>query len=470
MAESPDPSGSPGPKREQWGTKIGFVFAAAGSAVGLGNIWKFPYETGNHGGAAYVLIYLVFVILLGLPIMMSELLIGRRTRKDPVGAFKTMFEGKSWTWVGYLGVLSGFFILSFYSVVGGWTLGYIIKSIQGVVSSIKDVSVAKATFDNFAASPLEALGYHFLFISFCVLIVIWGIKNGIERWSKFLMPLLFVLLFVLIVKGFTMEGGMKGVKFLLYPDFSLIRPGSIKSALGHSFFTLSLGMGAMITYGSYLSKKDNILSSGTYIVGLDTLIAILAGLAIFPAVFAMNMPPSGGPGLIFHVIPAVFGNMEYGMVFSIIFFTLLFIAALTSGMSLLEVVAAYIIDEKGWKRPKAVIIFGIIIFILGIPSALSFGPIEEVKIFFGQNFFGFMEKLTAIYMLPIGGFFIAIALAWSFGTKNAVQELNEDPKVGFIKKAWMFILKYISPTVLLIFFTFTILEMIFPEFFKEFFK
>jgi neurotransmitter:Na+ symporter, NSS family len=439
-------------KREHWGSRVGFILAAAGSAVGLGNIWKFPYVTGEYGGAAFILVYIFCVLILGFPIMIAELVIGRHTGKDPVGAFRIMGEKSGWRFVGYIGVLSGFFILSFYSIVGGWTLAYIVKSLGGIISSIKEVNQAEIIFKNFAQDYSQVVVYHFLFLAVSMMIVIRGVKNGIEKWSKMLMPLLFVLLIVLIVKGITMDGGMKGVEFLIYPDFSKITIKAVISALGHSFFTLSLGMGAMITYGSYLSKGDNLLGSGGYIVLLDTVIAILAGLAIFPAVFAMGIAPSKGPGLIFHVIPAVFGQMPYGIIFSVIFFTLLFIAALTSAISLLEVVVAYIIDERGWERKKAVLVFGLIIFLLGIPSALSFGPMADVKIFFNNNFFDFMDKLTTNFMLPIGGFFIAIFLGWKYGFEKTSHELDVDSNNELLKKTWAVTLKYISPLVLFIYF------------------
>jgi len=437
--------------REHWGTKIGFVLAAAGSAVGLGNIWKFPYVTGQYGGAAFIIIYIVCVLILGFPIMIAELVIGRHTEKDPVGAFKKMMGGTIWGYVGYIGVFCGFVILSYYSVVGGWTLGYIIKSFQGLVTASPDVEAAGKLFGKFIGNPVETIIYHFIFISITALIVIRGIKKGIERWSKVLMPLLLILLFVLIIKGLSMEGAMKGVAFLFNPDFSKITVEAVIAALGHSFFTLSLGMGAMITYGSYLNKTDDVLKSGAYIVTLDTVIALLAGMAMFPALFAMGMTPVQGPGLIFNIVPAVFGKMQYGLPFSIVFFTLILIAALTSAISILEVVVAYIIDEKGWARKKAVLVFGFIIFLVGVPSALSFGVMGDVKIFFGQTFFDFMDKLATNYLLPIGGFLITLCLGWKYGIKNAYPELDDDTKNKAVKKAWAFTLKYITPVILFVF-------------------
>ena len=444
--------------REQWSSKLGFILAAAGSAIGLGNIWKFPYITGENGGAAFVFIYMICILLLGLPIVIAELVIGRHTQKDPVGAFKSMLGGTGWVLVGYMGVLSGFFILSFYSVVGGWTLGYIVKSISGVVAATKDTGMAAMEFSAFTGDPFVMIAYHFIFIVVCIAIVIRGIKNGIERFSKLLMPVLFLLLIAIIIRGLSMDGSLAGVSFLMKPDFSKITISSVITALGHSFFTLSLGMGALITYGSYLSKNESLLSSALWIVILDTVIAILAGFAIFPAVFATGMDPSGGPGLIFQVLPVVFGNMAYGSFFSFLFFVLLFIAALTSAISLLEVTTAYIVDEKGWSRKKGVLTFGTIIFLLGIPSALSFGPMSNVTIFLGNTFFDFMDKLTSNYMLPIGGFLIAVSLGWKYGLHNTMHELDPDTKLISIKEVWAFFIKFVSPVLVMVVFGYKLYE------------
>ena len=455
-------------QRENWGSKIGFILAAAGSAVGLGNIWKFPYVTGENGGAAFVMVYLVCILILGLPIMIAELVIGRHTKKDPVGAFKTMYGKSAWVLVGYMGVLTGFFILSFYSVVGGWTLGYIVKSISGSLGSLTDVARTGEAFNKFAADPVSMLIYHLIFMTACAFIVIRGIKNGIEKWSKVLMPLLLIILIILIIKGISMEGGLKGVAFLLEPDFSKLTWTSVLTALGHSFFTLSLGMGTIITYGSYLSDNDKILNSGVYIVALDTIIAIFAGLAIFPAVFAMDMSPSGGPGLIFNIIPAVFAKMAYGKIFSTLFFILLFIAAITSAISILEVVVAYVIDEKGWSRKKAVITMSLIIVVLGIPSALSFGVMKDFTVMEGITVFDFMDKLTSNYMLPIGGFLIAVSLGWKYGLEKTMHELDPDTKNSTLKELWAFMIKFVSPLVLFVFFVLFVKDDVI-SFFRELF-
>jgi NSS family neurotransmitter:Na+ symporter len=438
------------PKREIWGSKIGFILAAAGSAIGLGNIWKFPYLAGENGGGAFVLVYLLCIIVLGLPIMIAEIVIGRHTEKDPVGAFKIIAEGsRKWELVGYLGVASGFFILSYYSAVGGWTIGYIVKSISGSISQIKDTGTAVTLFDNFVQNPYASIFYHFLFMGSTMFIVIGGINKGIEKWNKILLPMLFIILVILIIKSNTLEGSSKGLLFYLKPDFSKITMKTVIEALGQCFFSLSLGMGAMITYGSYLSREDKILNSSVQIALLDTMAAFMAGLAIFPAVYAMGMTPNAGPGLTFNVLPVVFARMNFGSVFATLFFVLLFIAALTSSISLLEVVVAYVTDEKGWSRRKAVLIFGTIIFLLGVPSALSFGLLKDFKIFLGVTFFDFMDKLTSIYMLPIGGLFIAVCLGWKYGLHKTIHELDADTRLIFLKEIWAVTIKFISPLILL---------------------
>ncbi len=435
-------------KREHWGSRIGFILAAAGSAVGLGNMWKFPYLAGANGGAAFVLVYLCCIIILGLPIMIAEIVIGRHTGKDPVGAFKAIGTGP-WKMVGYLGVAAGFLIMTYYSVVGGWTIGYIVKSCTGAISSITGTADSEQLFSSFISSPGEMIIYHFIFIGLTVFIVILGVSKGIERFSMILMPLLFILLLVLIIRGLTLPGASEGILFYLKPDFSKITPKVIIEALGQCFFSLSLGMGAMITYGSYLNKQDRILNSSIKIVGLDTLAAFLAGLAIFPAVFAVGMTPQMGPGLTFNILPVVFSRMPYGSFFAILFFILLFIAALTSAMSLVQVVVAYLTDEKGLSRPRAVVTTGALIFLLGIPAALSFGVMKDVTIFFGKTYFDFMDILTSIYMLPIGGLLIALCLGYKYGIHNTMHELDADTNSFFLKEIWAFTIKYISPLILL---------------------
>ncbi len=430
--------------RGSWGSRAGFVIAAAGSAIGLGNIWKFPYIVGQNGGGAFVIVYLICIALIGLPIMLAEFTIGRKTHKNPVGAYKDICPQGLWFLVGGMGVLAGFLILSFYSVVAGWTIAYIVKSIFATVTHFESASDAGKYFGEFAANPLETLFYHTIFMVLCMSIVIKGVRSGIERWCTILMPTLLFILVLLVIRSLTLDGAWEGVVFYLKPDFSKLTAHGVLVALGHAFFSLSLGMGAMITYGSYLSEKENLASSALIVGVLDTVIALLAGLMIFPAVFAMGLEPSAGPGLVFHVLPAVFSKMPFGSIVSVAFFALLAIAALTSGISLLEVVVAYFIDEIRWSRKKAVLIVGGVVFVLGIPSALSFGAFGEYKLF-GMNFFDIVDQIASNYLLHLGGLLICVFVGYVWGSKPALEEVHIGEHKFPFAGGWVFLIKYISP-------------------------
>ncbi|UCE17662.1 MAG: sodium-dependent transporter [Gemmatimonadota bacterium] len=437
-------------QREQWGTKIGFILAAAGSAIGLGNVWKFPYITGENGGAAFVLVYLFCIVIIGWPIMLAELTIGRKAQRNPVGAFKILKPNSLWFLVGSLGILAGFFILSYYSVVAGWMMAYAYKAVTGVFQNFPAPASAGEHFGQFSASPLWSIVIHALFMILCILIVSKGIKGGIERWSKILMPVLFIILILLVIRGVTLPGGSRGLSFLFKPDFSSITPTAVLIALGHAFFTLSLGMGAMITYGSYMSESENLPFNGLMVVFLDTFIALLAGVAIFTSVFAMNLDPTAGPGLVFHVLPAVFQQMPGGILFGTLFFLLMTIAALTSGISLLEVVSAYFIDEQGWKRQRAVLSTGAIIFLIGIPSALSFGLMRNWTFFFKMNVFDFVDFLAVNYMLPIGGLMIAFFAGWIWGSHRVIEEMRVGNPNFLAGPYWSFLVRFITPLGILV--------------------
>ena len=372
---------SPDDNRGQWGSKLGFIMAAAGSAVGLGNIWKFPYIVGQNGGGAFVLVYILCTIAVGLPIMLAEFTIGRKTNLNPVGAFQALRPKTHWVKIGYMGVLAGFLILSFYGVVGGWTLAYFFKALTHTVSNFASSKEAGQFFGSFIANTWEVLFYHALFMGICVGIVLRGVHGGIERACKILMPTLVIILIILMFRALTLPGAIDGVEFYLKPDFSKIGPQTILIALGQAFFSLSLGMGCMLTYGSYLPEQEDLASATVYVVVFDTMIALLVGMVIFPAVFAMGLEPAEGPSLVFSVLPAVFMDMPFGNLVSVIFFALLAIAAITSGISLLEVVVAYFIDQRKWKRNKAVLITSATIFAFGVPSGLSFGVLSEAKLF-----------------------------------------------------------------------------------------
>lgn len=447
-------------QREQWGSKLGFILAAAGSAIGLGNIWKFPYVAGENGGAAFVLIYLICTALIGLPVLIGEILIGRTTSKDPVGAFKVLGKSKIWASVGGMGVAAGFIILSFYAVVAGWSLGYIFEAISGAFHDFPEPSQAAAHFEDLTGNVYWIVGFFAIFMVMTMFVVVAGVQKGIERGSKIMMPILFVLMIILVVRGLTLEGSEAGVAFLLHPDWSLITGKSILEALGQAFFTLSMGMGAMLTYGSYMTKKDNVVTSAVNIVILDTSIALLAGLAIFTSVFATGLDPTAGPGLIFHTLPVVFTKMPGGYVFSIVFFILLTIAALTSAISLLEVITAYFVDEKKWKRKNAVIVFGGITFLLGIPSALSFNLLSDFHLF-GLNFFDFADYITANIMLPLGGMFMAIFIAYRWGLDKAIANLREGAESlidnnPVLVGIWKTSIKFIAPVMIFLVFLYSI--------------
>lgn len=443
-------------KREKWGSKIGFVLAAAGSAIGLGNIWKFPYIAGENGGASFVLVYLICIAVIGLPVLIAEILIGRATQRNPVGAFYKLSNSKIWAALGGLGVVAGFMILSFYAIIAGWSLGYVVEAIVGNFYIWPEPAAAADHFHNLVSNPVWIIGYFALFMILTISIVFAGVQKGIERASKIMMPILFVLLIVLMVRGLTLQGAEAGVNFLWNPDWNKITTGTILLALGHAFFTLSLGMGAMLTYGSYMSEDDNIPKAALQIVTLDTVMALIAGMAIFTAVFAVGLDPAAGPGLIFHTLPGVFTKMPGGYFFSILFFILLSIAALTSSISLLEVVVSYFVDEKKWKRHNAAIVLGIVIALIGLPSVLSFNILADFKIF-NLNFFDLVDFIASNVLLPFGGLLISVFVAWIWGFNKVLPNLKSGAENLFnnypwIITVWKIFLKYLSPVLIFLVF------------------
>ena len=434
-------------KREQWGSKLGFILAASGSAVGLGNIWKYPHMAGQNGGAAFTIVYLVCILVVGLPILLGELVIGRNTQLSPVGAFNILADKSNWKWVGFLGVASAFVILSFYGVVGGWTLRYTVYSLSGGFESLSgNADASGEVFNSFISNSINPIFWQLLFMSVCIGIIIKGVKSGIEEGSNIMMTIIIVILGILVVRGLTLDGGSEGLIFLFKPKFSDLTPSSIVLALGHAFFTLSLGMGTMLTYGSYLDKKQNLFSSAIWVILLDTAIAMLAGTAIFTIVFAMGADPSAGAGLIFVVLPTIFPQIGGGLVWGTLFFFILFMAALTSAISILEVITAYFIDEKGWSRERATLSFGGVITIVGIFCSLSLGNFNITSIF-DISFFDFMDELSSKYMLPIGGALTAIFILYKWGVEAFLDEI----KIGMerIKIDWELV-KTISNTLFIV--------------------
>ena len=442
--------------REKWGSKVGFVLAAAGSAIGLGNIWKFPYIAGENGGASFVLVYLICIAVIGLPVLIAEILIGRTTQRNPVGAFYKLSKSKFWASLGGMGVVAGFLILSFYAIIAGWSIGYIIESINGNFFLWPDPTASAEHFNSLVSNVYWTMGYFAFFMILTIVIVFAGVQRGIERASKIMMPVLFILLVVLMIRGLTLPGAGKGVEFLWNPDWSKITASTILLALGHAFFTLSLGMGAMLTYGSYMSEEDNVPSAAFQIVILDTLIALIAGMAIFTSVFSVGLDPAAGPGLIFHTLPGVFTKMPGGYFFSILFFIALAIAALTSSISLLEVVVSYFVDELKWKRHKAAIVLGIIIFLIGVPSALSFNLLSDFRIF-GYDIFDAVDRLASNILLPLGGLLISIFVAWVWGFDKVIPNLKKGAEKLFenypwVLSFWKIFIRYLSPVLIFLVF------------------
>jgi NSS family neurotransmitter:Na+ symporter len=430
--------------RAQWASRLGFILAAAGSAVGLGNIWKFPYITGNNGGGAFVLVYLVCIAIVGLPIMMAELMIGRHTQRDAIGAF-VQLEGKRSFWLsaGWVSVIAAFIICSYYSVVAGWTLDYVYRALIGSFSG-EPAEAIESMFGTLIADGPRQLIWQAVFLLLCLGIVIGGVQKGIERWSKILMPILFLLLGLLFINGMLSKGAWEGFSFMFRPDFSKLTAGSVLEALGHSFFTLSLGMAAMITYGSYLNKTEDLLAASLRVVILDTLIALMAGLAIFSVVFSVGMEPAAGPGLVFKTIPVVFSQIPGGALLAIVFFLLLAFAALTSNISLLEAQVAYFIDERGWSRKKATVFLAGLAFVVGIPTALSYNTLADWKVIGDRNFFDSADLIASNYLLPIAGLLIALYVGWFWSGSKEKEELVAGGS-GWVYPTWHFLIRYVSP-------------------------
>ncbi len=431
-------------QRENWTSKLGFILAASGSAIGLGNIWRFPYITGTNGGAVFLIIYLALIFLIGYPIIIAEMTIGRKTQKNPIGAFKSLAPDSPWWLVGSLGVLSGFVILSFYSVVAGWGMSYIFKSF----TTTPETNFT-TLFTNHIGSLGEPIFWHAVFMGLTILIISAGVVKGIQKVVKILMPLLLFIILLLIVRSVSLPGAMEGLTFYLKPDFSKITLQTFTDAISQSFFTLSLGMGAMITYGSYLSRKENINDSAAYVIIFDTLFAILAGLAIFPAVFALGFSPDAGPGLTFITLPAVFAEMPSGQLFGALFFILITIAALTSSISLLEVVVSYMVDEKDWPRKKAAYIVGGIIFLTGIPTILGYSVLSEIR-FLGMDILDTYDWFSNSIFLPIGGLLTSIYVAYIWKAKNALKEANISEGKIKLGNWFVVLLKYIAPAAIII--------------------
>ena len=426
-----------------WSSRWTFILAATGSAVGLGNIWKFPYMAGDNGGGAFVLVYLACICIIGLPIMLGEIMIGRRGRSSPANSMRSLAveanTSSAWTLLGATGALAGLLILSFYSVAAGWAMSYIFNGFQNITAES-----SSSSFNNLLSSPSSLIFWHTLFISITVFIVARGILQGLEKWINTLMPILFLIILLLCIYAMQTGAFLEGLRYLFMPDFSKINPQVMLEALGQAFFTLSLGMGAIMAYGAYMPANQNIGRTAVSVAALDTGVALLAGIAIFPIVFANGLAPSEGPGLVFVTLPIAFSAMPLGILFGTLFFVLLSIAALSSSISLIEPGVAWLIESLKIKRTTATIILGFTAWFLGLFSALSFNLISEFTIF-GRNFFDATDFLTSQIMLPLGGIFIAIFVGWIMKKEHVLEGLGF--KEDFIFKAWYFSVRYIAPTL-----------------------
>ena len=449
--------------RSGFKSRFGFIAAAAGSAVGLGNIWGFPYQTGENGGAAFLIIYLVCIVLIGYPIMVGEIAIGRSTLKNPYGAYKQL-GGKAWALVGFFGVLCGVMILSFYNVIAGWAFGYFLNISFNDLLSETDYG---AFFGEYVKNVGPNLLYSALFMVLTAFIVVRGIQNGIEAAAKVMMPLLFALLLGLIIYSLTLNNASDGVSFYLKPDFSKVNLTTIYSAMGQAFFSLSLGMGALITYGSYISKKENIISAAGIVTAADTSVAFLAGLLIFPLVFSQGITPAQGPGLLFVALPGVFNGMAgIGVVVGAIFFFLISLAALTSTISLLEVPVSFLVDEMQWSRTTSVIVIAALVYLVGMPTLLSQGAVaglSEFVVYEGSNK-AFMDLIIDVFNeigLPLGGCLMSIFIAYKWRTTNLSEEIssgNPNYKGSFMEGFLNVMISYICPVLLAIIVMITILQ------------
>lgn len=441
-------------KRVQWKSKIGFMWAAIGSAVGLGSIWRFPYVVGENGGAAFVLLFCLFLFFISLPVLIAEIVIGRKTQLSPKGAFLHLGKSRGWGGIGFLTIITGFIISSFYSVVCGWTLGYLIDALSGGVTHFTSIVQAKGYYMTQIQDPIWALGTHLGFIFFAIMILYVGVQEGIEAGNKVLMPLLFLLLIILGIKGLSMVGAEKGLEFLFAPDWKSLTPSVIVMALGQAFFGLSIGQGTMITYGSYLSKKESIPGIVLPICFAVILVSLLAGVAIFTVVFSVGGDVGSGPDLIFQTLPMVFSQITGGYYLALIFFLLIFLAGLTSQISAMEPAISYLMDEMKLSRHRAVSWVGMGSFALGIPSALAFGVWKEFKLF-GVNFFEAISYVIINLLVPLGGLASVVLIGWKWGIAPALEHLRQGTgeiyqRFSPIETYLKYAIKYFSPIIILI--------------------
>lgn len=439
-------------KREKFTTNLGAIFATLGSAVGLGNIWKFPYLTGENGGAAFLITYIICVFFIGLPVMISEFIIGRKARSNAVGAYKKLAPGTAWFSAGWMGIAAAFLIMAFYTDVAGWVYSYVIKSAVGGLSGL-DAEGTAAVFGSLVGSPLTPLLWQWVVLIVVAFIIMAGVQKGIERVTRTLLPILFILFIICDIRALTLPGASEGLAFLFKPDFSKITGVVILTAMGLAFFKLSVGMGTMTTYGSYMGDDDNITSTAVKVALSDTLVSILAGIAIFPAVFAFGQQPEQGPGLLFNTIPLVFNSMPFGSIILFLFFVLTAIATTGAMISLLEVPVAYFIEEKKWARNKATLVSIFIMGGMGALATLSTSVLSGTLVL-GKNWFDLFDFASSNVLLPLGGLIICFFVGWKLGPYEIIKEGSNNGTLAntSVLKAFTFVVRYIAPLAIIIVF------------------
>ena len=438
-------------ENSKWSSKIGFILASAGSAIGLGAVWKFPYMTAANGGGGFLLVFLIFTLLIGLPLLLAEFVLGRGAGVSAIKTFGKLGENKNYNVIGYVGGFALFILLSFYSVIGGWILVYLGISIADALGMHTTTDHA-ALFVSIISNTWIALGAQALFILLNIIIVSRGVQKGIEKASKIMMPLLFIIFLIIIARSLTLPNAMSGVTYFLKPDFSKITSSGILFALGQSFFALSIGVTAMLTYASYLDRRTNLVQSGISVVLMNIAVSVMAGLAIFPAMSSFGMESEGGPSLLFIVLPQLFNNMAFGKIFYILFLILFLFATITSSVVMLEINVGNITNQKNTNRTKFSVIIGILTFVIGIPSALSYGSLSDTLIF-GKTIFDLMDFLVSNILMPLGCLALSIFTGYVLDKKVAQEQLNvnENSKISLaLFKTWLFLLRYILPIIILI--------------------
>ena len=435
-------------QRENFTSQLGVIFAAAGSAIGIGNVWRFSYVVGTNGGGAFLLVYLICILLVGIPLMMAELAIGRATQKSAVPAFRQIAPKSFWVVAGALGVIAAFLILTYYPLVTGWSIGYMVEAIFNWGPMIEDPA---GFFDGFVADPTKSFIVLIVALILTALTLVGGVAKGIEKWCKILMPMLIVIMCILIVRAVTLPGAGEGLKFLFYPDFSHFGIRSFIDALGHGFYSLSIGMAIMITYGSYIRKEENLVSTTISVTGLDVITALMAGVAIFPAVFAFGLQPDSGPGLAFITLPKTFSQMPFGQFFAALFFLLLLVSALASMMSLMQVLVAFLEDVFHMKRRNILIGLSVLLFACGIPSVLSFSVMSDFTIL-GLTYFDFVDQLSANVIVPITGLLTAIFVGYKYGARICQAHIKEGAKNpnSILIKTFPVLIKYVVPIAVIL--------------------